>query len=130
MSHPSLGQPPLDLRAGHPEDAAALRRAVDRVAARALETAVEIDMTFRDRYDELQLRELLADLHAFVGQLAKSIAGNEPKVLGGWAEQVAVRYRKRAVGMDDVITLCEGLRRAAPMAVTPAGMPAVDASID
>ena len=130
MSHPSLGQPPLDLRAGHPDDAAALRRAVERVAARALEAAVDLDPTFRDRYDELRLRELLADLHAFVGQLAKSVAGNSPAVLGGWAEQVAVRYRKRAVPMDDVITLCEGLRRAAPIAASPAAMPAVDAALD
>jgi len=130
VSHPSLGQPPLDLRAGHPDDAAALRRAVDRVAARALETAVEIDPTFQARYDELRLRELLADLHAFVGQLAKSVASGEPGVIGGWAEQVAVRYRKRAVPMDDVITLCGGLRRAAPIAVTPAAMPSVDAAID
>jgi len=130
VSHPSLGQPPLDLRAGHPDDAAALRRAVDRVAARALESAVDLDPTFRDRDDELRLRELLADLEAFTRQLARSVAANEPKVLGGWAEQVAVRYRKRAVPMDDVITLCEGLRRAAPMAVTPAAMPAVDAALD
>ena len=130
MSHPSLGQPPLDLRAGHPADAAALGRAADRVAARALEAAIDMDPTFRDRYDELRLRELLADLEAFAAQLARAIAANEPKVMSGWAEQVSVRYRKRSVGMDDVITLCEGLRRAAPMAVTPAAMPSVDAAID
>ena len=58
------------------------------------------------------------------------MAGNSPAVLGGWAEQVAVRYRKRAVPMDDVITLCEGLRRAAPIAATPAAMPGVDAALD
>jgi hypothetical protein len=130
VSHPSLGQPPLDVRAGHPADAAALARAADRVAARALEAAVDLDPTFRDRYDELRLRELLADLGAFADQLAKAIGADAPVVMSGWAEQVAVRYRKRAVGMDDVITLCEGLRRAAPMAVTPAAMPAVDAALD
>jgi hypothetical protein len=130
VSHPSLGKPPLDLNAGHPADAAAIVRAGDRVAARALEAAVDLDPTFRDRYDELRLRELLADLRAFVDQLAKAIGANAPTVMSGWAEQVAVRYRKRAVGMDDVITLCEGLRRAAPMAVTPSAMPSVDAALD
>lgn len=130
MSHPSLGQAPLDLKAGHPGDAAALAQAGDRVAARALEAAVDLDPTFRDRYDELRLRELLADLQAFVDQLARAIGANAPTVMSGWAEQVTVRYRKRAVPMDDVITLCEGLRRAAPMAVTPFAMPAVDAALD
>jgi hypothetical protein len=130
VGHPSLGQPPLDLTAGHPADAAALGRAGSRVAARALEAAVDLDPTFRDRYDELRLRELLADLEAFTDQLAKAVASNQPKPMSGWAEQVAVRYRKRAVPMDDVITMCEGLRRAAPMAVTPSAMAAVDAALD
>jgi len=130
VSHPSLGQPPLDLHAGHPADAAALARARDRVAARALEAAVDLDPTFRDRYDELRLRERLADLEAFVDQLAKAIGANAPTGMTGWAEHVAVRYRKRAVPMDDVITLCDGLRRAAPMAVTPAAMASVDAALD
>jgi len=130
VSHPSLGEPPLDLRAGHPADAAALARSVHRVAARALEAAVDLDPTFRDRYDEFRLRELLADLQAFVVRLGRAVGSNEPRVMSGWAEQVAVRYRKRAVPMDDVITLCGGLRRAAPLAVSPAAMPSVDAAID
>ena len=47
-----------------------------------------------------------------------------------WAEAVAVRYRKRRVPMDDVISLCEGLRRASAAVVTPTAMPAVDAALD
>lgn len=130
MSHPSLGLPPPDLGAGYPADAAALRAGRVRVAARALEAAVGADPTLRDRHDELSLRELLADLEAMVDLLATSIAAADTEMMGRWAETVAVRYRKRAVPMDDVVTLCNGLRRAAAAAVKPAAMPAVDAALD
>jgi hypothetical protein len=130
VSHPSLGRPPLDLSAGHPADAAALRAGTERVAGRALEAAVAADPTFRDRYDELRLRELLADLHAFVARLATAISADDARVMSGWAEQVAVRYRKRAVPMDDVITLCEGLRSSARAFVEPGALDSIDASLD
>ncbi len=86
VSHPSLGLPPLDETAGHPAEAASLRTAAERVAARALEAAVDADPTFRDRYDELRLRELLADLHAIVNRLATAVAADDPTVMSGWAE--------------------------------------------
>jgi hypothetical protein len=130
VSHPTLGLPPRDLRAGRPADAAALRSAQSRVAARALEGAVGIDGTFRDRYDEVQLRELLADLAAFTQRLSIAVASGDPAVMTSWAEAVAVRYRKRRVPMDDVVTMCEGLRRAAPAVVDPEAMATIDASLD
>jgi hypothetical protein len=130
VSHPSLGLPPRDETSGYPADAAALRRAGARIATRALEAAAALDPTFRDRYNELQLRELLADLEAMVNLLATSIAANDPDLVARWADMVAVRYRKRRVPMDDVITLCEGLRRSAPAVVTPSAMEAVDAALD
>jgi hypothetical protein len=100
------------------------------VAARALEAAVGGDATFRDRYDELGLRELLADLEAMVEILAGSVAAGDTGPMARWAESVAVRYRKRGVPMDDVVAMCEGLRRASALAATPAAMPAVDAALD
>jgi hypothetical protein len=100
------------------------------VAARALEAAVAADPTLRERYDELRLRELLADLQAFVGRLAIAIAADDAGVMVGWAENVAVRYRKRVVPMDDVIALCEGLRLVARGVVTPAALDSVDAAVD
>src|SRR5947208_12517912 len=130
VTHPSPGRPPLDVRAGFPADGAALRAGTVRVAARALEAAVAADPTFRDRYDELRLREHLADLHAFTARLAAAVAANDPRVMSGWAEQVAVRYRKRRVPMDDVVTLCEGLRRAARGVVAPDALTSVDAGLD
>jgi hypothetical protein len=47
-----------------------------------------------------------------------------------FADMVAVRYRKRKIDMADVVTLCEGLRRAAAAGVEPAAQPVVDAAID
>lgn len=47
-----------------------------------------------------------------------------------FADLVAVRYRKRKIAMDDVVTLCEGLRRAAAAVVEPGSLPVIDAAID
>jgi hypothetical protein len=130
VTHPSLGLPPPDLSAGHTADASALRQARQRVAARALEAAVANDPTLRERYDDLALRELLADLEAMVDLLATSVASADPVPMARWAEAVAVRYRKRRIPMDDVVSLCEGLRRSTAAVVTPTAIPAVDAALD
>ncbi len=130
MSHPSRGLPPRDLTVGHPAAAHALEAARDRIAARALETAVAADPSFRDRYGETELRTLLADLIAVTHPLAVAMASNDPQVLSHWAELAVPRYRKRSVPMDDLVRLFEGLRSAAPSAVDATAMAAVDASID
>ncbi len=130
MSHPSLGLPPLDMTAGHPAAASAVRAARARLAARALEVAVDADPRFRGRYSDLALRELLADAEAMVECLADALGSGEPKVMGGWADGLAPRYRKRDVPMDDVIGIAEGLRVAAATAVAPDAVPALDAAIE
>lgn len=130
MSHPSLGLPPRDLTAGFPADGAAIRAAAPRLAARALERAVDDDAEFRGRYSDLALRELLADAEALAGRLAVAVASADPTVLGQLAEQLAPRYRKRDVPMDDVIALVEGLRLGAATVASPTARPAVDAAAD
>lgn len=130
MSHPSLGLPPRDLSAGRPDAAALLTAARHRLAGRALEIAVELDPTFTDRHDESALRSLLADLSAFIDRLAVAVAAEDPGVMAAFAEMVAVRYRKRAVPMDDVKTLCEGLRRAAAAFLPSDVAQVVDAPLD
>jgi hypothetical protein len=92
--------------------------------------ALDLDPTLAERYDELTRQALLADLEAFVDRLIVAISTGNPRAMATFADLVAVRYRKRKIGMDDLVTLCEGLRRAAGAVVEPAAYPALDASID
>lgn len=130
MSHPSLGLPPRDLSSGNSAAAAALRSGGARLRTRAFAAALDVDPTIRDRYDELVRDALLADLDAFVDRLVVAVASADPRAMATFADLVAVRYRKRKVGMDDIVTLCEGLRRAAAAFVEPDAVPAIDAAID
>ncbi len=130
VSHPSLGLPPRDLTVGVPHAAAALRADRPRIAARALEVAAAADPPLMERYREVELQALLADLQAIIHQLGISIASADPAYLAHFAEVVVPRYRKRSVPMDDLVHLFEGLRQAAASVVDPAAMEAVDRSID
>jgi hypothetical protein len=130
VSHPSLGLPPRDLHAGDPAAAAVLRAAGPRLRAKALDGALALDPTIRERHDELVREALLSDLQAFVDRLAIAVASGDPSAMATFADLVAVRYRKRKIAMDDVVTLCEGLRRAAAAVVEPDAQPAIDEAID
>jgi hypothetical protein len=130
VSHPSLGLPPRDLKAGDPVAADALRRAGPRLHARALQAAIDIDPTLKDRHSELTRQMLLADLQAFVERLIVALASGQPRAMATFADLVAVRYRKRKIAMDDVVTLCEGLRRAAAAVVDATSLELLDQSID
>jgi hypothetical protein len=118
------------MTAGDPPAAALLRRGGARLRGRALESAMALDPTLADRHNELARQSLLSDLEAFVDRLVTAIASGDPHAMATFADLVAVRYRKRKVAMGDVITLCEGLRRAAAAVVEPDSIPALDASID
>lgn len=118
------------MTAGDPAAARLLRSGGPRLRARALESAMALDPTFSDRHDELTRQALLSDLEAFVDRLIVAIASNHPHAMATFADLVAVRYRKRRIGMDDLITLCEGLRRAAAAVVEPGSVALVDAAID
>jgi hypothetical protein len=52
VSHPSLGLPPIDRTAGLPPTAARVHAARERLAARALEIAIDRDPTLRERHHE------------------------------------------------------------------------------
>lgn len=130
MSHPSLGLPPPNLSAGDRAAAAALRRGGLRLRTRALAAALDIDPTLADRHDELARQSLLADLEAFLDKLVTAVSSADPHSMAVFADLVAVRYRKRKVAMDDIVTLCEGLRRAAVAVVEPDAQPVIDAAID
>ncbi|HEX3264738.1 MAG TPA: hypothetical protein VHR16_03635 [Candidatus Limnocylindrales bacterium] len=130
MSHPSLGLPPRDMTAGDPVAAAALQRAGARLRARALAAALDLNPTMRDRHPEVVIQALLSDLEAFHDRLVLAVASGDPHAMATFADLVSVRYRKRKIPMDDVISLCEGLRRAAAAVVEPDAVPTVDAAID
>jgi len=130
VSHPSLGLPPRDERAGFPDAAARLRRDRARIGRRALEIAVDRDPGFRERHDELALRKLLRDTEIFIDRLALSIASNDPSPMSEFADQVVPVYRRRQVSMDDLIKLNEGLRSAAAAHLSDDEVISLDAAID
>ena len=107
-----------------------LRSGGARLRARAFAAALDLDPTLAERHDELVRQALLADLEAFVDRLVVAISTGDPRAMATFADLVAVRYRKRKVSMDDIVTLCEGLRRAAAAVVEPSSHAALDAAID
>jgi hypothetical protein len=92
--------------------------------------ALDLDPTLRDRHDPVVLQALLADLDAFADRLVVAVSSGDPGAMATFADLVAVRYRKRKIPMDDVVTLCEGLRRTAVAVVESTAAPAVEAAID
>ena len=122
--------PPRDLSAGDRAAAASIRAAGSRLRTRALEAALDLDPTMRERHDELVREALHADLQAFVDLLIVADSSGAPHAMATFADLVVVRYRKRHVSMDDVITLCEGLRRAASSVVDPSATASIDEAID
>jgi hypothetical protein len=130
VSHPSLGAPPPDLTAAHPEAAEKLRRNTEVIAARALEVAVQKDPTLKVRYDELGLRALLRDGAVYLDRIARSLGSGDTHYPAEWVEWVAPLYRRRRVPMDDLITLSEGLRRSIRSYVSPEEMAIANAAID
>jgi hypothetical protein len=118
------------MSAGDTTAAAALRSGGPRLRARALAAALELNPTMKDRHAEVVLQALLADLEAFHDRLVLAVSSADPHAMATFADLVAVRYRKRKIPMDDVISLCEGLRRAAAAVVEPAAVATIDAAID
>jgi hypothetical protein len=130
VTHPTLGLPPTDVRAGFPEAAEELRRNRSKIAGRALEVAIDHDPTMRNRFDEVGLRELLADAEVELDRIALSLASAEPRFVAEWAEWVAPLYRRRRVPMDDLIRLSEGLRHSVRTVLGPDEGPLADRAID
>ncbi len=118
------------MRAGDPAAAAALRSGGARFRGRAFQAALDLDPTLRDRYDDLARESLLSDLEAFVDRLVAAVSSGDPHAMATFADLVAVRYRKRKIPMDDLVTLCDGLRRAAAAVVEPDAIPPIDAALD
>ncbi|MFI5262253.1 MAG: hypothetical protein ACHQZR_06855 [Candidatus Limnocylindrales bacterium] len=119
MSHPALGLPPLDHRAGLPEAARRLRAARTRLAATGLQAAVKQDPTLTERHDELALRELLRDADRHLEQLAQAMETGQPHLVTTYAEWVQPAYRRRHVPAGDQAALLRGLADAASTVLSP-----------
>jgi len=130
VSHPTLGLPPRSLQAGYPDAAARLRTERARLAVRALEVAVTEDATFRTRYDEDGLRNLLGDAEVLVDRLALCVAGDDVHWLKEFADQSATVLRRRGVPMDDIVRICEGLRAGARSVLAEDEMATADRALD
>jgi len=130
VSHPSLGRPPRDLTAGSPPAANHIRASIDGLAARALGSAIERDPTLKTRYDELGLRERLHDARLLADRVALSVAAGDPGPAKEYADWTAPVYRRKQVPLDDLISLCEGLRSALPSVVDGQALADAEAAID
>lgn len=111
--HPNLGLAPLDMTAGFPAAAAALRRNDAAIAARALEGAIAVDPEFRGRFDDAGLRQLLHDAEVLIDRLAMCVACNDPRPMAEYAEWIGPIFRRRGVSLWDVVALCQGIRETA-----------------
>ena len=130
VSHPTLGTPPRSLEAGFPDAAARLRTERGRIAARALEVAVDGDPTLRTRYTDAGLRSLLRDAEVFVDRLALCVAGNDSHWLKEFADMSAPVFRRREVPMDDVVRILEAIRAGARGVLSEAETVPADAALD
>lgn len=130
MSHPSLGLPPADQRIVHPEAARRVHEGAPRLAARALEVAIQADPTLRDRNDEAGLRARLRDAQLLAERLSIAVGIDEPSPMREYAEMIAPVYRRKRVPMDDLIGLCDGLRSALLGALSPAELATANLALD
>jgi hypothetical protein len=113
MSHPSLGLPPSDRSAGNPAASARLRQARGRLARIALETTLQLDPTFSDRYDELALRRFLRDYDTHIEQLSRALETGEDRYVVQYGEWLVPIFRHRHIPMKDFMLVLDGLRAAA-----------------
>jgi hypothetical protein len=130
VTHPTLGLPPRSLTAGFPDAAARLRTERARLAARALEIAVDSDPTLRERYTAEGLRNLLRDAEVFVDRIALCVAGNDSHWLREFADMTAPVFRRREVPMDDVVLLLEAIRSTVRGVLSAEETVPADAAID
>jgi hypothetical protein len=130
MTHPSLGAPPPSRTAGFPDAADRIRVHQDRLAGQALRVAMNADRTLAERYDETGLRQLLRDTALLLERVGICVEEGDVQPAHDYAEWTAPTYRRRRVPMDDLITLCEGIRSVLPSILAPGELPAASEALD
>jgi hypothetical protein len=121
VSHPSLGLPPPDPTAGFAAAAARVSANRERLAGRALRSAIDRDPTIESRHDEAGLRQLLRDAELLVDRVVMCLRVGEPDLVRDYAEWTAPVYR---------IGLCEGLRSAFPSVLAPGEIATAGIALD
>jgi hypothetical protein len=130
VSHPSLGLPPIDRTSGLPPAAARVNAARERLAARALEIAIDRDPTLRERHDEYAMRRLLRDAVVLIDRVVESMAAGDPGPARSFAEATPPAYRRRKVPMNDLINLSESIRAAVGALLGRGDMDVVNAAVE
>jgi hypothetical protein len=130
VSHPSLGLPPIDRISDLSPAAARVLAARERLAARALEIAIDRDPTLRERHDEYAMRRLLRDTAALIDRVVDAIAADDPGPARAFADATPPAYRRRKVPMNDLINLCESVRTAIGATLARADMAPVDEAVE
>ena len=130
MTHPSLGLPPIDRSSPLPPAAARVHANRERLAARALEIALDRDPTMRDRHDALMVRRLLRDTLALTDRVVETLADGNTDRAWAFAEATPPMYRRRRVPMGDLITLANAVRAAIGSMLPREDLPLVDRAID
>lgn len=91
---------------------------------------MDSDPTIEERFDEVGLRLLLRDAELLAERVALSIETGRPDLAREYAEWTAPVYRRRRTPMDDLISLCEGLRTAFPTVLAPAELASATEALD
>ena len=81
---------------------------------------MDADRTIAERYDEIGLRHLLRDTALLIERVSMSVEEGDVRPAHDYAEYTTATYRRLRVPMDDLITLCEGIRAALPCVLAPA----------
>jgi hypothetical protein len=116
--------------AGSASAARRIQAASATLGARALAVAIDRDPTLRTRYDEIGLRQRLRDAELLAERVALAVGAGDPAPAREYADWTSPQYRRKRVPLDDLITLCEGLRAALPSVLAPEEMGSADAAID
>jgi hypothetical protein len=130
VSHPSLGLPPTDRISGLPPAAARVNAARDRLAARALEIALDRDPTMRVRHDEFAMRRLLRDTVVLIDRVVDALAAGDAGPARTFADATPPAYRRRKVPMNDLITISESIRDAIGAVLPVGAMAPVDEAVE
>jgi hypothetical protein len=130
VSHPSLGLPPIDRISALPPAAIRVAAARERLAARALEIALDRDPTMRDRHDDVAIRRLLRDTAVLIDRIVDAIAAGDPGPARTFADATPPAYRRRKVPMHDLITISLSIRDAIGAVLPAAAMAPVDEAVE